>query len=473
MRAFTTSACLLFSGVTAVQSVVPQSAFGQTASALSSSFKEVANKLRPSVVSISSTKVFRQERGNVQVPPGFEEFFERYFRGQGGPNQEQRQSGVGTGVIVSKDGYILTNNHVAGDMDELTVTLSNNKEYKAKLVGADPKSDLAVIKIDATGLTPAVLGNSDKLEVGDWVIAMGNAFGLSGTLTAGIVSAKGRANVGIVDYEDFIQTDAAINPGNSGGPLANINAEVVGINTAIFSRSGGSMGIGFAIPSNMAKTVLDSIIRQGRVVRGFLGVQIQNLNEGLASSFKYGSNEGALVSEVSPGGPADKAGFEPGDIITEVNGTKIQDSNHLRNQVAAIAPGSTAKVKIFRDGKTLNKDVRIEELKDERENRRADAAQSGDETAKLGVELGALTNQLRQELGLNSRAQGVVIMNVVGGSRADRAGLVRGDVVTSINNERVANANDVQRLAKRFAKQGLRLRVLRGGGTVFVYIPAG
>ncbi|RMF85297.1 MAG: hypothetical protein D6744_01630, partial [Planctomycetota bacterium] len=295
------------------------------ANALSEAFANAAEKIRPSVVSIHSVKRIKRDGWTIRrfgdmpdiLPFDGDDLLRRFFgdRGLRLPERPWVQEGLGSGVIVSEDGYILTNNHVAGNADELLVRTHDGKEYTAKVVGVDPMTDLAVIRVDAKGLTAAELGDSDELKVGEWVVAAGSPFGLTGTITAGIVSATGRSNVRIVDYADFIQTDAAINPGNSGGPLVNLKGQVVGINTAIASRSGGFNGVGFAIPVNMARTVMHSLIEKGEVVRGWLGVSIQPLDEALAHSFGYDKTDGVLVGDVLEDGPADKAGLKAGDII--------------------------------------------------------------------------------------------------------------------------------------------------------------
>jgi serine protease Do len=266
---------------------------------------------------------------------------------------------MGTGVIVSEDGYILTNNHVVRGADEVEVILSTNRRLKAKIVGTDKATDVAVLKVSAKGLAAARLGSSENMEVGDWVLAIGSPFGLDQTVTAGIVSAKGRANVGITDYEDFIQTDAAINPGNSGGPLVNLKGEVIGINTAIASRSGGSSGVGFAIPSDMVRRVMESILDNGRVDRGWLGVGIQDLDEDLARSFGLKSTRGALVSGVLPAGPAAKAGLKSGDVLLKVAGQEVRDANHLRHLVAGIEPKKKVRLEVFREKQSIEVEVTI------------------------------------------------------------------------------------------------------------------
>src|SRR4030065_2270851 len=315
---------------------------------------EVVAAVKPSVVNISSTKTIKQQgmRSPFSKDPFLKRFFNDEFKFFETP-REYKQSGLGSGVIVDKDGYILTNNHVVKDADEIKVKLSDEREFNGKVIGVDPKTDLAVIKIDSNHLPVIKVGDSDKLHVGETIIAIGNPFGLSHTVTSGIVSATGRANVGIADYEDFIQTDAAINPGNSGGALVNIRGELVGINTAIFSTTGGYQGIGFAIPSSMAKVVMESLIKKGKVIRGWLGVTIQPLNPDLVKQFNLGDKKGALIGDVVEDSPAEKAGIERGDVIVEFDGKKVDDATNLRNMVANTLPNKEVMITIIRDGKPI------------------------------------------------------------------------------------------------------------------------
>jgi len=329
---------------------------------LADTFNKVATAIRPSVVSITTVRRFQAGAlGPSQDPPS--PFFFRFPL----PQQQFEQRGLGSGVIVSSDGYILTNYHVVRQADELKVLLSSGKRQTAKLVGADAATDLAVLKVDAQDLVPAPLGDSEKLKVGDWALAVGSPMGLDKTVTAGIISATGRANVGIADYEDFIQTDAAINPGNSGGPLVNLRGEVIGINTAIASRSGGNIGIGFAIPSNMAKKVQQAIVEEGSVTRGRLGVLVQGLTEELANQLGYDSTQGVVVSQVASGSPASDAGLKPGDIILTYNGKKVTGPAQIRNVVAGTAPGTEVELEIFRDGSRQTLTVTIGSQSSERE----------------------------------------------------------------------------------------------------------
>jgi len=328
-------------------------------------FVEVARATRPAVVNISTTKVIKY-RGGPSTPffddPFFRHFFgDDFFREFRIP-RERREQSLGSGVIVNQDGYIVTNNHVVEGASEIKVLLGDNREFSGRVAATDPRTDVAVIKISEHNLPTILWGDSDRLQVGEWVLAIGNPFGLTQTVTAGIISATGRANVGIADYEDFIQTDAAINPGNSGGALVNVRGELIGINTAIFSRSGGYMGIGFAIPSNMVREVMESLVKKGKVTRGWLGVQIQPLTPELAEKFGLKDTRGILVSDVSENSPAAEAGMKRGDIILEFDGKRVEDPVHLRNGVAHTEPGKKVPVKIWRKGKEMVLNVKIEEL---------------------------------------------------------------------------------------------------------------
>lgn len=450
---------------------------------LTVAFQQVTKALRPSVVSISSVKRVKPTGGGPgneqlrQMPEEFRRFFgddmlERFFRGRI-PERGFAQRGLGTGVIVSEDGYILTNNHVVAGADEVTVTLSDDRQFDAKTVGTDAKSELAVLKIAAKDLAPAELGDSDKIQVGQWVLAIGSPFGLRETVTAGVVSAKGRANVGIADYEDFIQTDAAINPGNSGGPLVNLNGQVIGINTAIASRTGGYMGIGFAIPSNMARQIMDSIIATGQVERGWLGAVIQDLTKDLASSFDYDSTDGVLIGDVVSGGPADKAGIRPGDIVVEYNGKSISDAAQFRNAVAATEPNSEVDVVVFRDGQRKRFKIKIGLLDEQAVARSRRGPEEGEASAALdwGMNVRTLTPELARQAGVDEDEKGVVVTEVSPGSMAAEAGLRPGDVIVSVSGSPIANVADFREaIDKEKLETGIRMQVKRRGMRRFVVI---
>jgi serine protease Do len=442
---------------------------------LTNAFQQVNKALKPSVVSISSVKrirpTVRQPQHDLhQFPEELRRFFgddmfDRFY-GFRIPERGFEQRGLGTGVIVSRDGYILTNSHVVRGADEVNVTLSDERDYRAEVVGSDDKTDLAVLKIDANNLVPAELGDSDAIEVGEWVLAIGSPFGLAQTVTAGIVSAKGRADVGIADYEDFIQTDAAINPGNSGGPLVNMKGEVVGINTAIASRTGGYMGIGFAIPSNMARDVMESIIDDGQVQRGYLGALIQDLDEDMARSFGFDSTSGVLIGDVVPDGPADKAGLRAGDIVVEYNGQPVRKAARFRNAVAATDPETEAELVVFRDGQRKTLKVRIGLL----ESRFAGGV--GSESAlDLGMTVQTLTPELARKAGIDEDEKGVIVTAVEPGGMAGRVGIRPGDVVVSVGSSSITDISDFRDAIKvEDLSNGIRMQVKREGARRFVFM---
>jgi serine protease Do len=432
---------------------------------LSSAFEQVAESITPSVVTISTeTKPKKSAaKGNEPLRDFLgDDFFDRMV--------PSPQRGLGTGVIVDDQGHILTNNHVIGEADEVTVRLSTEKTAKAKVVGVDPRTDLAVIKIKVKeGLPkPARLGDSDKLKIGEWVVAAGASFGLDNTITAGIVSAKGRAISGGAQYEDFIQTDAAINPGNSGGPLVNLRGEVVGINTAIVSKSGGYMGIGFAIPINMVRQVMESLISKGKVTRGWLGVGIQNLSEDLASSFNYDGTEGALVGHVDPKGPAKKAGIKQGDIIVQVGKERIKNVNQLRNYIASLKPGSGLEISVVRDGGKKSFSVDIGELPAQPEQGPQSAAEGENEDLGLTVEP---LNEGSARRSHTSRTTGLVVTEVSPQGLAARAEIRPGDIIVSVNGKEVTTITEFKdSIAKGNLGKGIRLVIESQGMERFAFL---
>jgi serine protease Do len=346
------------------------------------------------------------------------------------------------------------------------VTLSDDRQFDAKVIGTDAQTDLAVVRIEASNLVPAQLGDSDKLKVGQWVLAMGNPFGLTQTVTAGIISATGRANVGIADYEDFIQTDAAINPGNSGGPLVNLDGEVIGINTAIASRNGGYQGIGFAIPSNMARQIMSAIIDEGHVVRGWLGVVIQALTPELAQSFGYDGTDGVLIGDVTRDGPAASAGIESGDIVLKFGDVEIEDFNQLKNRVAATAPGTKVDVLVWRNGERMTIPVEIGELESP-----GDLGGGGGQPQELGVSLRTITPEIAAQLGLDENATGVVVTAVEPGSAAEESGLRRGDVIVTVGSTPIEDLADFSAALRTLdLDAGVRLRVMTDGMQRFVFL---
>ena len=408
-------------------------------------FASMVKKAGPAVVHVRVEKSVkgRSPEQDLFNDPFFERFFGPQFRHprQGQP-KEFKQQGAGSGFIISADGLILTNNHVVGEADTITVRLADERDFQAQVIGTDPQSDVALIKIDASDLPVLPLGDSDKLEVGEWVIAIGSPFELNQTVTVGVVSAKGRNRVGINDYENFIQTDAAINPGNSGGPLLNIHGEAIGMNTAIFSRSGGYMGIGFAIPINMAKAIQQQLQSKGKVTRGWLGVVIQDVNDELAKSFGLEKAKGALISEVSDKSPAAEAGLRQGDVIIELDGVEVTDVSTLRNKVALVAPGSKVNAVVIRDGKKKSVEIAIGEQPAEMA---AKPGANGDESLQnLGLTLQNLTDELADQFGY-SPEQGVLIAEVEPGSPAEQAGLKPGQLLEEVNRQRVHNLKDLRK----------------------------
>lgn len=433
----------------------------------SKAFSEIVNAVSPAVVNISTTKTVRRDTLPFSEDPFFDLF--RPFRDFGLPKKWKEQS-LGSGVIVSGDGYIITNNHVVEKSEDIRVILYDKRSFRGKVVGADPKTDIAVVKISADRLPTIPWGDSDKLQVGEFVLAIGNPFGLSHTVTMGIISAVGRANVGIADYEDFIQTDAAINPGNSGGPLVNIKGELTGINTAIFSRSGGYQGIGFAVPSNMARLVMDQLMKQGKIVRGWLGVTIQDITPELSQKFGLKDSNGALVGDIAKGSPAEKAGIMRGDVILDFNGKEIKSVGSLRNMVAQSKVGAVAKVKVLRNGKEYEMSVVIAELPKEVAGAPTEPSPEDiQKNAFSGITVMDLSKEIARQLGLGANEKGVVVVRVEPGSTADEAGLKKGDVVQEIDKKKVAGVADFNKVASSIeAGETTLLFVNRGGRRFYI-----
>jgi serine protease Do len=443
----------------------------------------IVKRVSPSVVHISVEKTV-QEDGQGQVPDFFDdEFFRRFFAPRLPiPPREFKQRGLGSGSIVDPRGYILTNNHVIEAADRILVKLKDGRELPGELIGADPATDLAVVKITAENLPVAALGNSDALDVGETVIAIGNPFGLEQTVTQGIVSAKGRSQVGLTDYEDFIQTDASINPGNSGGPLVNLNGEVVGVNTAIFSRSGGSMGIGFSIPINMARQIMTSLIESGRVVRGFLGVVIQDITQELADALGVKVNGGVLIANVGPQTPAAASGMQQGDVVLKFDGRPVKSSNELRNAVAAIKPGTKVPVEMLRDGKPMRLQVTVGE---QPQDMRAaiEGRPPGEQGAEppgqgrggrpeeaLGMQVETLSPEVARRLGYEGMS-GVIISNIAPGSPAGEAGLRRGSLIERVNRKPVTNVQEFRtEISKVASGKPILLLARFGAASQFVVI---
>ena len=385
------------------------------------------------------------------------------------------QEGLGSGVIVSTDGYILTNNHVVHGADTIKVTFADGRELVAKVIGTDPQADLAVIKVEAKDLPAITFADSDKIEVGDRVLAIGNPFGIGQTVTGGMVSALGRARLGL-DYEDFIQTDAAINPGNSGGALIDVQGRLIGVNTAILSRSGGFQGIGFAIPSDLARNVMEQLVQNGKVVRGYLGVSIQDMDPELSAAFKLEAHSGALVAEVMPNSPAAKAGLKSGDIVTSISGKAVEDARRLKLAVANLSPGSEVPVKVLRDGKTEELKLKIGEQPRKgalanNDDSSASPSEKTDEGTLNGVGVADLDSQARQEFDIPAKIRGAIVTEVEPNSAAAAAGLQPGDVIQEINRHPIKGAEDAIKLTEKSTEtKKTLLRVWNQRGTRFVVV---
>lgn len=427
-------------------------------------FAEIAEQATPAVVFIRAEKttivgVPGQPFG-FNDPFGFfgDDFLRRFFQGPNRPNNQPRsfkQMGQGSGFLISKDGYILTNHHVVGDADKISVKLHDGREFEAKRIGTDSKSEVAVIKIDSKDLPFLELGDSAAIRVGEWVVAIGNPFGLTATLTAGIISAKGRSGMGITDYEDFIQTDAAINPGNSGGPLLNIKGEVVGINTAIYSRGGGNVGIGFAIPVNMARSIKEQLVKKGKVTRGYLGIIIQEVTSDLADSFGREDSNGILISDVTEDSPAKKAKIKQGDIILKLNGNPANDVGEFRNKIASNPPGTKLHLTIFRDGEEMEIEAQTGELPDDI----AIVESASGLSEKLGLSVQNLTDENAQKYGFDMNA-GVLVTEVEPGSLAAQTGIQPGNLIVSVNRKPITTVKEFLKTVNEAEENGtLLLRI--------------
>jgi serine protease Do len=447
-----------------------------TVAELSEAFEAAAAAVEPAVVPIfaEQTVQLTSAFGSPGDPfGGFfngDDFFRRFF---GSPGQEQKQTvhSLGSGVIVDKDGYILTNNHVVQGAQKLTVVLEDKTKHAATIVGTDPQTDVAVIKIDGQDLPTVRMGDSDRLKVGQWVIAVGNPFQLMHSVTQGIVSARGRSEMGLADYEDFIQTDASINPGNSGGALADLDGNLVGINTAISSPTGGNVGIGFAIPINMARRVMDQLVSKGRVTRGYLGLIPQDLNEDLAKALNLPGTEGALVGDVTAEGPADRAGVQRGDVITQFDGQSVANGTALRNMVAQAAPGSSVRITVLRDGREHVLTVSLDERpKDLASSSRQEEEPAGQPDQKLGLSVQPLTSDIAAQLGYENE-HGLIVSEVAPGSVAADAGLRRGDLIKEVDRTTVRDVQAFRRAIERLHQgDSVALLVRRGVNTFFVGI---
>ena len=440
------------------------------------SYSDIVKRVAPSVVKITSEIKAKKVRmnGGGGNPMFDDPMFRQFFGGRGPEMQSPAQTGLGSGVIISSDGFIATNNHVVEGADQLTVTLDDGRELTAKVVGRDPLTDIAVVKVEAKDLPAVTFADTDKIEVGDRVLAIGNPFGIGETVTSGIVSAKGR-RVGILSdvkgFENFIQTDAAINPGNSGGALIDIDGRVVGINTAILSRSGGFQGVGLAVPANLVTQVADGLVKNGKVVRGFLGVNVQDVTPALADSFGLKNRAGALVAEVTPDSPAAKAGLKEGDVVTAFNGEKIADANRLTLAVTAIPPGTKVTLDVLRDGKAEKLAATTGERPNRIGGRSVEPANRDDDEGVLnGVAVEDLTPEARREMHLPSHLKGAVVSEVAPDSASARAGVSPGDVILEINRQRVTSAEEAIDLSAKAEGKKTLLKLWSHGSTIFVVV---
>jgi serine protease Do len=441
------------------------------------SFAPVVKRAMPAVVNISSSKVVKEQAqgGGMFDDPFFRQFFGGRMPQQQQPHS-QRETSLGSGVVVSPDGYILTNNHVVEGATDVKVQFSDRSEFPAKIVGTDKYADIAVLKVSRSGLVSLPFADSSKAQVGDVVLAMGEPFGLRGTVTMGIISAMGRGGLGIERYEDFIQTDAAINRGNSGGALIDTHGDLVGINTAILSgETGGNQGIGFAIPANLARNEMDQIMKNGKVTRGFMGILPQELTPEMAKAFGMPNGHGVAIAQVTGSSPAEKAGLKVGDVVTSINGNPVDDVNAFRLQVAGFAPGTTIHLKVARGGQNLDVPVTLSEYNMERadnDNGQGNVPEGGEKGALQGVTVQTLTPDLRREMQVPEGTAGVVITNVDADSPAGQAGLEQGDMILQVNRKPVTSAQDFNRAVREgTSRESTLLLVKRGAGTQFVVVP--
>ncbi len=438
-------------------------------------FAPVVKGVLPDVVNISTSKVVKaSEQDHSEMPDGMPPFFQQFFGQQFGPNsqnhmqhpRDQREDSLGSGVMVSPDGYILTNNHVIDGATDVRVTLADKRQLKAKIVGADPKTDIAVLKVEGSDFPAITIGDSSKVQVGDYALAIGDPFGVGQTVTMGIISAMNRGNLGIEDYEDFIQTDAPINPGNSGGALINDRGELVGINTAILSHgSGGNEGIGFAIPINMARSVMSQILDHGKVTRAYLGIMVQDITPGISKAMNLKEMKGVLVGDVSPTGPAQKSGVQRGDVILELNGKPMEDSRELRNTISMMDPTATVKLKLLRNGSPTDVSVKLGEMPTDKELAKTEEGPS--DKSLDGVTVENLDAQTAKQLGLPASTSGVVVTDINPSSPLAASGLRAGDVIQEVNHQPVKNVAQLEEAVRKAGANPLLL-VNRKGSTLFL-----
>lgn len=443
-----------------------------TSAGIRTSYADVVKRVSASVVTIRTES---RSRAPQQFPFMDDPFFRRFFGEPQSPAPEQRVRGLGSGVIVTADGYILTNHHVIDGAQRIEVDLQGPRTVTAKLVGSDPPSDLAVLKTDESGLAPLALADSDKVQVGDVVLAVGNPLGIGQTVTLGIISAKGRrTGLSNGSFEDFLQTDAPINRGNSGGALVDANGDLVGINSQILSPSGGSIGIGFAIPSNMARDVLDQLVKNGKVTRGHLGVTVQPVTEDIAASLRLNSAKGVIVNQVEAGSAAERAGLKRGDVILALNGNLVTDPNSFRNEIAGTPPGRTVTLRISRTGNEQELSLTLSELTPQQRpsgpTNEVEPQSRTDDGGKLGIAVQPLTPAIAQQLGISADVQGLVVLEVDPSGPAADAGVQRGDVIDQVDQQPVRSVVDLRRAIERAEKRPLLLLVNHRGTTVFVTV---
>jgi serine protease Do len=428
----------------------------------SAGFADVAARVTPAVVNVSSERVVVTRDRVAAWDPFFDFFGPRYYS----IPRQRRETSLGSGVIVSDSGTVLTNNHVIEGAREIQVILADGQRLDAKLLGTDPATDVAVLKVDARSLPAVPLGNSDSARIGDVVLAFGNPFGIGQTVTMGIISATGRSELGLVDYENFIQTDAAINPGNSGGALVDVQGRLIGINTAIFSRSGGYQGIGFAVPINIARTVMQSILEKGKITRGWIGASYQDIDAAMAEAFRLADNRGALINEVAPGGPADRAGLRRGDVVVEFAGRPVADAVDLRRSIALAPIGESVEIGCLRGGDRRTSRVQISEQ--ETEYTYLGTGAQAQNSPIEGIVVDALDRHTAERMGLKAEAQGVIIKEVISGTPAARSGLQAGDAILEINREPVGGVEEFKTLLGKLEGKPIVLLLSRGGGLYYL-----